>query len=169
MRVKVFDKPFYKKVRSQGRGALVAPRKARNKTSAFLLDRVFFAPPFCKEKPAMDFMLTNSPFVHKEFLADFSFDEIGAKEKSIKKKSAECGGAAPPPRKLLKKLDQNFSNGVTKILSSRYARLLLSRELLTVSSCKRSRLSRDLPVPIATHDTASFATLVLIPVTCVTS
>ena len=76
--IKLFSKSF----RGQGRVALVVPRKARNKNSAFLLDRVFFAPPFCKEKPAMDFMLTNSPFVHKEFLADFSFDEIGAKERT---------------------------------------------------------------------------------------
>ena len=53
-------------------------------------------------------MLTNNLFVHKKLLADFSFDEVGAKEKSIKKKSAARGGAAPPPRKLLKKLDQNF-------------------------------------------------------------
>ena len=43
----------------------------------------------------MDFTLANSLFVHKKLLADFSFDEIGAKEKSIKKKSAECGGRRP--------------------------------------------------------------------------
>ena len=50
-------------------------------------------------------------------LAAFSFDTIGAKEKAIKKKSAERevsplargeGGVAPPPHELLKKLDQNF-------------------------------------------------------------
>ncbi len=48
-------------------------------------------------------MLINGLFVHKDTLAVFSFDEVGAKEKTIKKKSAEMGGAAPPPRKLLRK------------------------------------------------------------------
>ena len=59
---------FTKRFRSQGRGALVAPRKARNKTSAFLLDRVFFAPPICKEKPAMRFTQTSKMFAHENFL-----------------------------------------------------------------------------------------------------
>ena len=62
---------FSKRFRRQGRVALVACRNTRNQTSAFLLDRVFFAPPFCKEKPAMDFTLANSQFVHKKLLADF--------------------------------------------------------------------------------------------------
>ena len=53
-------------------------------------------------------MQMNSLYVYKNLSADFSFDEVGAKEKSIKKKSAETGGTAPPPRKLLEKLDQNF-------------------------------------------------------------
>ena len=56
-----------------------------------------------------------------------------------------------------------------QIVISRHARLLLSLEMLMAPSCNRSRLSRDLPVPIATQDTASLATLVLIPVTCSTS
>ena len=120
-----------------------------------------------KKSPPLD---ANSLFIYENLLADFSFREIDAKEKFIKKKSTEYGGATPPPCKLLKKLAQNFSHGVHKTFElSRYARLLLSLEMLIAPSCKRSRLSRDLPVPIATQDTASFATLVLIPVTCVTS
>ena len=97
--MKLFSKSF----RPQGRGALVASRTRRNKTSAFLFANLFFAPPFCKEKVAMEFTYTNELFVDKKLFAAFSFDEVGAKEKTIKKKSAETGGAAPPPRKLLRK------------------------------------------------------------------
>ena len=89
--IKLFSKSF----RSQGRAALVACRNTRNKSSAFLLGRVFFAPPLCKEKPAIKFTLTNNLFVYENSLAAFSFDEIGAKEKAIKKKSAEYGGRCP--------------------------------------------------------------------------
>ena len=120
-----------------------------------------------KKSPSLD---ANSLFIYENLLADFSFGEIGAKENLSKRKAPNMGGTAPPPRKFLKKLAQNFSHGVDKNFElSRYARLLLSLEMLMAPSCKRSRLSRDLPVPIATQDTASFATLVLIPVTCVTS
>ena len=94
---------FSKRFRRQGRGALVASRTRRNETSAFVFANFFFAPPISKEKVAMEFIPSNRLFIHINLLADFSFDEVGAKEKSIKKKSAEMGGAAPPPRKLLKK------------------------------------------------------------------
>ena len=50
---------------------------------------------FVKRKSGYAFMLTNSLFVHKKLLADFSFDEVGAKEKSIKKKSTANGGRRP--------------------------------------------------------------------------
>ena len=40
-------------------------------------------------------MQMNSLYVYKNLSADFSFDEVGAKEKSIKKKSAEYGGRCP--------------------------------------------------------------------------
>ena len=65
--------------------------------------------------------------------------------------------------------DSNINFQTDQTLGSHYARLLLSREMLMAPSCKRSRLSSDLPVPIATQDTASLATRVLIPVTCSTS
>ena len=45
-------------------------------------------------------MLTNRLFIHKDLSADFSFGIVGAKEKSIKKKSAEYRGlrpSTPPP------------------------------------------------------------------------
>ena len=64
--------------------------------------------------------LDDPPLSRRNSLATFSFDHIGAKEKVNKKKSAEDisrsaereEGFAPPPHKLLKKLDQNFSNWV---------------------------------------------------------
>jgi len=50
--MKLFSKSF----RGQGRGALVAVRRRRNETSAFLFNSFFFAPPFFKEKAAKEFM-----------------------------------------------------------------------------------------------------------------
>ena len=65
---------------------------------------------FVKRKRGYAFMLTNSLFVHKKLLADFSFDEVGAKEKSIKKKSAANGGASPlHPASFWKSLTKTFS------------------------------------------------------------
>ena len=99
---------FSKRFRGQGREALVAVceaygkllatscfSRARNKSSAFLFANLFFAPTLCKEEVAKAVMLINRSFVYKDLLADFSFDEVGAKEKSIKKKSAANGGAPP--------------------------------------------------------------------------
>ena len=43
----------------------------------------------------MEFTLSNRLFVHKNLSATFSFDEIGAKEKVRKKKSAAIGGRRP--------------------------------------------------------------------------
>ena len=48
-------------------------------------------------------MLINRSFVYKDLLADFSFDEVGAKEKSIKKKSAANGGRRPSTPQAFKK------------------------------------------------------------------
>ena len=70
---------------------------------------------------------------HLNSLAAFSFGDIGAKEKAYKKKSADGEisrsaereeGVAPPPHKLLKKFDQNFtqlSKAVSLIYSATYA------------------------------------------------
>ena len=69
----------------------------------------------------MGFFKLNRLYIHKNLSADFSFDEVGAKEKSIKKKNATMGGAAPPPRKLLKKLDQNFSLFVSFLCNKKRA------------------------------------------------
>ncbi|MBE6565934.1 MAG: hypothetical protein E7659_02385 [Ruminococcaceae bacterium] len=94
--MKLFSKSF----RHQGRAALVASRTRRNKASAFLFNRFFFAPPLCKEKPTMEFMKTNTSFALKKLLATFSFGIVGAKEKVSKKKSAANGGlcpSTPPP------------------------------------------------------------------------
>ena len=110
---KFLMKLFSKSFRPQGRGALVASRTRRNKTSAFLFANLFFAPPFCKEKVAMEFTYTNELFVDKKLFFPFSFDEIGANEKAIKKKSTETGAPPLPPqafekRKRASALDQNF-------------------------------------------------------------
>ena len=43
----------------------------------------------------MEFYHINSLFAYKNLPATFSFDEVGAKEKVFKKKSAEHGGAPP--------------------------------------------------------------------------
>ena len=94
---------FSKRFRGQGREALVALRRARNKSSAFLFANLFFAPTLCKEKVAKAVMLINRSFVYKDLLADFSFDEVGAKEKSIKKKSAANGGRRPSTPQAFKK------------------------------------------------------------------
>ena len=51
----------------------------------------------------MEFYHINSLFVYKNLPATFSFDEVGAKEKVFKKKSAEHGERRPSPRKLLRK------------------------------------------------------------------
>ena len=63
-------------------------------------------------------MLTNNLFVHKKLLADFSFDEVGAKEKSIKKKSAARGGRRPSTpqafEKAWPKLFNCFASQATK-------------------------------------------------------
>lgn len=67
--MKLFSKSF----RRQGRGALDACRNTRNKAPAFLLDRVFFAPLICKEKPAMSFMQSNGLFVYEYSVAAFFF------------------------------------------------------------------------------------------------
>ena len=57
----------------------------------------------------MEFMQINSLFAPKICQSLFSFGIVGAKEKSYQKRKApQMGGAAPPPRKLLEKLDQNF-------------------------------------------------------------
>ena len=49
----------------------------------------------------------------------FSFGIVDAKEKSYQKRKApKTGGAAPPPRKLLEKLDQSFSHKATKTLKN---------------------------------------------------
>ena len=117
--IKLFSKSF----RGQGRVALVVPRKARNKNSAFLLDRVFFAPPICKEKPAMECMLTNSLFVCENLAATFFFWHCRRKRKKLsKKKSAAMGGSAPPPCKLFEKsLSKNFLSRVREDFKQRYS------------------------------------------------
>ena len=89
--MKLFSKSF----RHQGREALVELRRAPNKTSAFLFVNFFFAPPISKEKVGKNVMQANNLFVYENLSADFSFDEVGAKEKSIKKKSAANGGRRP--------------------------------------------------------------------------
>ena len=67
--VKLFSKSF----RRQGREALVALRRARNKTSAFLFVSLFFAPPFCKEKAAEEFIWANRLFINKNLSVTFFF------------------------------------------------------------------------------------------------
>ena len=62
----------------------------------------------------MEFYHINSLFVYKNLPATFSFDEVGAKEKVFKKKSAEHGGRRPSTPQAFEKrkhasvLDQNF-------------------------------------------------------------
>jgi hypothetical protein len=43
----------------------------------------------------MEFTYTNELFVDKKLFVAFSFDEVGAKEKVCKKKSAANGGRRP--------------------------------------------------------------------------
>jgi hypothetical protein len=47
--------------------------------------------------------------IQQNSTAAFSFDEAGAKEKAIKKKTLCTGLRAPTPRRLLKKVGENFS------------------------------------------------------------
>ena len=62
-----------------------------------------FAPTVSKKKAAMGFYHTNSLFVYKNLPATFSFDEVGAKEKVCKKKSAANGGRRPSTPQAFKK------------------------------------------------------------------
>ena len=144
----------------------------------FLID-FSFAPTSSKEKSANKSSLTNSLFTYINPIATFSLQTGGAK-KTLSKRNAEVCFACCDTRQGLRALDgenfwkkvlsKTFPRGVCEDFEIyRYTRLLLSREILISPSGKRSRLSSDLPVPIATHETASFATRVLIPVTCSTS
>ena len=72
---KSFCSSFFQKVFAV-KGAQPLSLSAESETtSAFLLDRVFFAPPICKEKPAMEFSQANRLSVYLEcsrILSNFS-------------------------------------------------------------------------------------------------
>ena len=63
-------------------------------------------------------MSKNINHIFSKPLAAFLLATGGAKEK-LTKENAVCKGAAPAPRELLKKLDQNFSSELShKVLPS---------------------------------------------------
>ena len=86
---------------------------------------------FAKKKRLWSLCKQTSCLLTKICQPLFSFDEIGAKERkqgyallrrigfanAQKRKAPQMGGAAPPPRKLLEKLDQNLLTVTLKLLT----------------------------------------------------
>jgi len=86
---------------------------------------------FAKKKRLWSLCKQTSCLLTKICQPLFSFDEIGAKERkqgcallrrigfanAQKRKVPQMGGAAPPPRKLLEKLDQNLLTGTLNLLT----------------------------------------------------
>ena len=93
--------------RGRGRGALVARRNERKLKAAFLFCKAFFfVPLMAKKKASETLVLTSNRGIVRQKDIDAFFDTAGAKK--ALQRNAVFLGLCPNPRKLLKKLDQNF-------------------------------------------------------------